>query len=225
MTAGAESCFHCALPIPADCQLKVEIEGAWQPVCCPGCKAVAELIRDSGMSRYYALREAPDPGVGRPPEDAAEWQVFDSDEMLQAFAEQSDGIHEATLYVGAMYCAACSWLIETTLDKLPGIVSAEVNPVTHRLRVRWHDDGPEFSAILATLANLGYQPQPLAPESTTRPELIEQRQALKRLLVASLGMMQVMMFAIGLYAGDFRGMDPDMQRFLRFVSLFVTTPE
>ncbi|MBT8108918.1 MAG: heavy metal translocating P-type ATPase metal-binding domain-containing protein, partial [Gammaproteobacteria bacterium] len=70
MTAP-ETCFHCALPVPASCNLTVDIEGERQPVCCPGCKAVAELIRDTGMSRYYELREAPDPGVGRPAEDAA----------------------------------------------------------------------------------------------------------------------------------------------------------
>ncbi len=224
MTTGPETCFHCALPVPADLNLTVEIENQQRPVCCPGCKAVAELIRDSGMSQYYALREAPEPGVGRPPEETAEWLVFDGDEMLRAFAELADDTAEATIYVGGMYCAACSWLIETTLAKLAGVVSAEVNPVTHRLRVRWRQEELRFSAVLATLADLGYQPQPLAPENTTRPELVEQRAALKRLLVASLGMMQVMMFAVGLYAGDFQGIDAEMQRFLRLVSFFVTTP-
>jgi Cu2+-exporting ATPase len=144
--------------------------------------------------------------------------------MLAAFAEFGGGRAEATIYVGGMYCAACSWLIETTLMKLPGLEAADVNPVTHRLRIRWTQGGTRFSTILATLANLGYEPQPLTPENTTRPEIIEQRAALKRLLVASLGMMQVMMFAVGLYAGEFQGIDQEMQRFLRLVSFFVTTP-
>ncbi|MBU2676193.1 MAG: heavy metal translocating P-type ATPase metal-binding domain-containing protein, partial [Gammaproteobacteria bacterium] len=61
MTTGARgqdtgTCFHCALPVPADCNLRVDIEGNWRPVCCPGCKAVATLIRDSGMSGYYTMR-------------------------------------------------------------------------------------------------------------------------------------------------------------------------
>ena len=59
---GTETCFHCALPIPTGCDLTVDLEGERRPVCCPGCKAVAELIRDTGMSRYYDLREAPEPG-------------------------------------------------------------------------------------------------------------------------------------------------------------------
>jgi len=222
MSAGA--CFHCALPVDPRDQYHVEIDGEQQPVCCPGCKAVAELIRDTGMSNYYAMREAPQPGAGRPADDAAEWQVYDREDMLAAFAESSDGTAEATIYVGGMYCAACSWLIETTMARVPGVLSADINPVTHRLRASWHTDEIGLGGILATLANLGYDPQPLAPESASRPELLEQRAALKRLLVASLGMMQVMMFAVGLYAGDFQGMEPDMQYFLRWVSLAVTTP-
>lgn len=224
MMTGAKTCFHCALPVPADCDLIVDIDGDRRSVCCNGCKAVAELIRDAGMSRYYTMRDAPEPGVGRPSEVAAEWQVFDRDDMLAAFAELSVDNAEATVYIGGMYCAACSWLIETTLSRLPGIETAEVSPLTHRLRVRWRRSGASFASILATLADLGYQPQPLAPENTTRPELLEQRMALKRLLVASLGMMQVMMFAVALYAGEFQGIDQEMQRFLRLVSFVVTTP-
>jgi Cu2+-exporting ATPase len=219
-----KTCFHCALPVPADCTLTVEIEDEVRPVCCPGCKAVTELIRDTGMSRYYELREAPDPGVGRPPEEIAEWRVFDSEEMLEAFTQRHEDTREASIYVGGMYCSACSWLIETTMGRQPGVRSAEVNPITHRLRLQFPADGSGMSTYLATLADLGYQPQPLSPESETRPEVTEQRTALKRLLIASLGMMQVMMFAVGLYAMDYQGVDAEMQHFLRLVSFFVTTP-
>ena len=222
MSAG--DCFHCALPVPPEVRLTVGIDGKALPVCCPGCKAVAELIRDTGLSRYYELRDAPDPGVGRPPDEAVEWRVFDSDEMLDAFTTRHDGEREATIYVGGMYCSACSWLIETTLGRQAGVRSAEVNPITHRLRLRFPDGEATLSACLTTLARLGYQPQPLSPDSRTRPEVTEQRTALKRLLVASLGMMQAMMFAVGLYAMDFQGIDADMQHFLRLVSFLVTTP-
>ena len=222
--ASTDTCFHCALPNPKGCNLSVEIEGTTYPVCCPGCKAVAELIRDSGMSNYYTLRDAPQPGVGKPSEDSAEWQVFNSDEMLRAFAAVDSTFAEATIYAGGMYCSACSWLIETALGNIPGVRSVEVNPITHRVRVRWLHENLGLGDLLAALSDLGYRPQPLADDDTSRPEIAEQRIALKRLLVASLGMMQVMMFAVGLYAGDFQGIDADMRRFLRLVSFFVATP-
>ncbi len=222
--ARADTCFHCALPIPANCDIRVEIGGEQQPVCCPGCKAVATLIRDAGLESYYDSRERPDPGAVRPADDAGEWQVFDREDMLAAFATREGNMAEATVYVGGMYCAACSWLIDAALRKLPGIANADINPVTHRLRVTWDTSSIGLGRVLATLADLGYKPQPLAPDSTERPERAEQRAALKRLLVASLGMMQVMMFAVALYSGEFQGIDADMERFLRLVSFLVTTP-
>ena len=222
--AAADTCFHCALPNPRGCDLTVEIEGHSHAVCCLGCKAVAELIRDSGMSNYYAMRDAPLPGAGKPPEDVAEWSVFNSNDMLNAFAHVLETNAETTIFAGGMYCSACSWLIETTLKRIPAVTSVDVNPVTHRVRVHWTHAETGLGDILAALSDLGYRPQPLAPGDTTHPELAEQRSALKRLLVASLGMMQVMMFAVGLYAGDFQGMDADMKHFLRLVSFFVATP-
>ncbi len=222
--AVTESCFHCALRIPPGCNYSVELDGSDRPVCCLGCKAVAELIRDSGMANYYALRDNPEPGAGKPPEETAEWEVFNSNNMLQAFAEIDTDSAVATIYAGGMYCSACSWLIETSLLKLPDVESVDVNPMTHRVRVKWLHAATGLGDLLAVFSRLGYQPQPIATDDATRPEVAEQRLALKRLLVASLGMMQVMMFAVGLYAGDFQGIDADMRRFLRLVSFFVTTP-
>ncbi len=221
--ADEAACFHCALPV-IDNRFTVDIDGTSRAVCCPGCKAVAELIRDSGMSRYYELRDAPEPGIGKPEESAGEWEVFNRRDMLEAFASNNGNQSECTIYVGGMYCAACSWLIETSLGAVPGVRNADVNPVTHRLRLVFDAGTTGLGDLLATLARLGYHPQPLAPESTAAPEVEEQRTALKRLLVASLGMMQVMMFAVALYAGDFKGISPDMQRFFRLISFFVTTP-
>jgi len=222
--AKPDACFHCALPIPANCDFTVAIDGNPKPVCCPGCKAVAELIRDAGMTGYYEQRDPPRPGLGRPETDSSEWRVFDRPDMLAAFAERENGLAEASIFAGGMYCAACSWLIQTALENTPGVANAEVNPITHRVRVRWQPARLGLGRILSVLSDLGYKPQPLAPESGVRPEIAEQRAALKRLLVASIGMMQVMMFAVALYSGQFQGIDTGMQQFLRYVSLAVTTP-
>lgn len=222
--SATSTCFHCALPNPRDADYTVSIYGREEAVCCPGCKAVAELIRDSGMSNYYRMRDAPQPGVGKPSDENTEWQVFNSNDMLTAFANIDEAEAETTIYAGGMYCSACSWLIETTLSEMPGVISVDVNPITHRLRVRWNHEDLGLGDLLAALSSIGYRPQPLSQDDTTRPEIAEQRMALKRLLVASLGMMQVMMFAVGLYAGALQGIDADMERFLRLVSFFVATP-
>src|SRR4051812_23511186 len=37
-----------------------------------------------------------------------------------------------------MYCAACSGVIETALQALPGVLQVEVNAASRRAKVRWN---------------------------------------------------------------------------------------
>jgi Cu2+-exporting ATPase len=220
------SCFHCGLVIPAGYTGSVRISATDHPVCCPGCKAVAELIRDAGMGRYYDLRDDPRPGLTRPADNvtAKDWAAFDRPDMLERFAVIDAGIADALVYVEGMFCSACAWLIETGLKSLPGVESVDVSPVTSRVRIRWQPQTTSFSVLLQRLADLGYKPQPNTNDTIDRPELGERRAALKRLIVACLGMMQVMMFAVALYAGDYQGISPQFEKFFRLVSFIVTTP-
>ena len=220
------NCFHCGLVIPAGYKESVRISNTDHPVCCPGCKAVAELIRDAGMSRYYDLREAPSPGLTRPADNVAakDWAAFDRPDMLERFAVVDANNADALVYVGGMFCSACAWLIETSLKSLPGVESVDISPVTSRVRIRWQPQRTPFSALLQRLVDLGYTPQPNTNDTIDRPELEERRSALKRLIVACLGMMQVMMFAVALYAGDYQGISPQFEKFFRLVSFIVATP-
>ena len=83
MTDKTLFCFHCGEPVPNSCDLTVEVEDETQPVCCNGCQAVAQLILQSGQSRYYQFRSEPalkpseeDAGIGE------DWQRFDGRESL-----------------------------------------------------------------------------------------------------------------------------------------------
>jgi len=195
-------------------------------MCCHGCKAVAELIGASGFDAYYRFRETP-PGdaPAPPPGDDAQWRGFDDAETLPLFAaRRPDGRMEAVLHVEGLYCSACSWLLENVLRRLPGVEEITVNTASSRLHVVWQPEETRFSAILGTIERLGYRPHPQSLTEAYSPRHRERRQALKRLLVAGVGMMQVMMFAVGLYAGAFQGIDPEMRRFLIWVSALVTTP-
>ena len=51
------SCYHCGEPVPDGCDLMAVIDDVEQPMCCPGCQAVAQLIAGSGLESFYRLRE------------------------------------------------------------------------------------------------------------------------------------------------------------------------
>ena len=224
MNADPRFCFHCGEPVPTTCKLSIEAEGQKQPVCCSGCEAVANLILHSGQSRYYQFRT--ENAIKPADEDAGleqAWQRFDERRSLWG-SPLKDGRYELLLQVEGIRCAACAWLIRSQLESRQGIDQVQVDVATGFVRINWQPEKLRLSKIAAILAGVGYRPHlPLAgAEAMGRQE--ERRSALKRLGVAGLGMMQVMMYAAALYAGESMGISEGSERFLQWVSLIVTTP-
>ena len=147
MTA-AKTCFHCALPVPADCALTVDIGDEAQPVCCPGCQAVAETISGSGLEAYYAHREV---AADRATEELADLAVFDDPELQRDFVSSEGDASVATLSVEGMRCAACAWLIERHLTGLAGVHAADVALATQRVLVRFDPARVRVSDLLGAL--------------------------------------------------------------------------
>ena len=212
-------CYHCGQPVLKP-GFESVVDTETRSFCCAGCLAVSEMIHSAGMGRYYELRDAPE---GFVPLEVTD-QFVEFDENFDTYAEIHDGVASTTVYVEGMYCTACSWLVEATLNASSAVESVSIDPLSHRVYVEWHVEELRLSGLLGLLAAVGYAPRPLSLHAGERPEYEEERTALKRLLVASVGMMQVMMFAIALYAGDAQGIDERMAHFLRLVSMVVATP-
>ena len=224
-------CFHCGQPIPAGSRYPVEIEGVSRDMCCRGCHAVAQAIVDGGLADYYRHRTAKS---GTAALDAAEvvpeWlrqaKLYDLPEVQQSFVRQEEGeVREASLILEGIVCAACVWLNEHHLSRLPGVLSVEVNYSTHRARVRWDNSRIKLSEILHAVAAIGYTAHPFDPGRQEQIFLKERKTALRRLFIAGIGMMQVMMYAIPVYiAGGDGTMPPWIENIMRWASLVLTLP-
>ena len=129
-------CYHCGEPVPAGSLITARIDGIDQPMCCVGCKAVAEFIIQSGLAAFYEHRESPDASLGLAPEES-NWLPYDSDDLLHRYVHSDGEFSEATIDIGGMYCSACVWLFDNALKRLPGIESIDVNPATRRAVIRW----------------------------------------------------------------------------------------
>jgi len=218
-------CFHCGDPIPPGERRSVVIDGASKPVCCAGCEAVALLISGAGLENFYRYRTGPSARPEDPQDGPDEWDAFDRPKLQQNFVRDvGEGRHEAALLIENLSCAACSWLIEHSLRRLPGVSEVQVNPASGRALVRFAPEQVTVSTLMRTLARLGYRPHPVGAGEAQSAAQRERRLALKRLVVAGFGMMQVMMFAVGLYFGAFTGIDAVYLELLRWVSWAVATP-
>lgn len=226
MTERADRlCYHCGLPIPGNVNLRADVDGESREMCCFGCVAVAELIGSGGLTAYYRYREEAAVNPAAAEQSRTRFAEYDLPSLRQSFIRrEDDGACAATLSIEGMRCAACVWLLENHLRAQAGVVRVAVNLGAAKAEVVWRDTETTVSTLLGAVADLGYLARPYRPDWQEEARQIEYRAALRRLVVAGLGAMQVMMYAVGLYAGSFEGMAEEHRNLLRVVSAMVATP-
>lgn len=220
-------CYHCGLPLAqAGDSFAVVIDGRNRPMCCGGCRAVAQAIVDNGLTDYYRHRDAlPDSPREALPAALKDLGLFDHPQVQQGFVRQLGGDErEAALLLEGITCAACVWLNESHLARQPGVLAVDINYATRRARVRWDDRRIKLSGILRAVAAIGYRAHPYDAGRSEQLAAAERRAALWRLAVAGLGMMQVMMYALPAYLADEGSMSEDIAQLMRWAGLVLTLP-
>ena len=156
-------------------------------------------------------------------DDPAEWPSFGH--LLSSGAE--DGATKSwasQVVVRGMWCAACALTIEDALQKVPGVVSAQVNATSQRAHVVWQPARARPSQWLDAIRQAGYDAVPASDASARELRQQEQRLMLWRWAVAGFCMMQVMMYAMPAYVSGPGEMTQDIATLLRWASWVLTLP-
>ena len=226
MSSSSEKCFHCGLNNPYEKKYSVEINGKTEQMCCPGCQAVSESIIALGLTDYYQFREKlPETSPRDVATELEQLEFYDHKKILSKYVTTVDEHHQSiALMINGIVCAACTWLIETRLMAMPGISAISVNQSTSRATIVWDPETINLSGILKSINELGYQAHPYDQKLKEQQLIDEKKRALKRLAVAGLGMMQVMMYSLGFYLDLNDEMSQSSTVLLRWVSLLISAP-
>lgn len=214
-------CFHCGEPLPKK-PFYAHILTLDRSMCCLGCKLAADSIVEAGLEQYYLDRQEINKVASLP--DELTNNIYNHEDIKSQFTYQEDGYQVAELSVIGLRCAACSWLIETRLNKLSGVRFCEVNLTQGRMRVSWREDKTSIGEILQATAKIGYEAKPYRKDTHAIDLARYNKKLLIRLGVAAIGAMQAMMFSIGIYFGDYSGMAIEHRDFLRHVAMIVSVP-
>lgn len=216
-----QACFHCGEAIPQGSQWTVVSGGRTRQVCSQSCQETVDWINNTGLSDFYRLRK----GYSTRSQHEQLDQSWSAPEIVQqVLRDKGQGIWEVSLLVDGMHCAGCVWLIERALLKLGGVSDIQINPVTHRALLNFDETKVSLEDILYCLQNAGYAPRPLQVTSLDEARKTENRNLLKRLLVAGFGMMQVMTFAFVLYMENFGELPEGTKELFRWLGFLVATP-
>ncbi len=228
-------CYHCELPITGKAPFFAQIQGQEQPMCCAGCRAVAEMIDQSGLTKYYDFRseaaERPETALNLIPDELKQQMHFydHPDVAVQFISKRVDkqGVElcDAYLIIDKITCAACVWLLENTVKRLKGVERFDINLTTHRAHLSFNPHEIKISEILIAILNLGYQGTPYDEQVEQKRLKTEWRSLLMEFGIAALFSMQVMTISVALYFGYYSGdMTDSSYQLLRWFSLFATIP-
>jgi P-type Cu2+ transporter len=166
-----------------------------QDFCCLGCLNVAAILREAGTT--LDLPEVPQPASTVPSE-------------------------ERLFHVSGLWCTACSWLIEHTLRKHRGIVSAEVFFTSDLLKVRYLPQQFNINTIPELLAPLGYKVAEFEEGGSQADD--ERKDLLLRTGVAVFFWLNVMGLNLAAYLGAFDSMQASARRGLPLLALLLSLP-
>ncbi|WP_161865379.1 heavy metal translocating P-type ATPase [Pseudomonas yangonensis] len=218
-------CYHCGLPVPAGSHFRAEVLGQIRQMCCPGCQAVAEAIVAGGLEHYYSHRSENSANPQALPQALPdELALYDRSDVQRPFVQHEGELSETQLLIEGISCAACGWLIEKHLRGVPGVAEAHLNLSNHRLQVRWQDSQIPLSKLLAELRRIGYAAHPWRADEAAERLAAENRRRMRELGVAGLLWMQVMMATMATWPEFNIDLTPELDKILRWTSLFLTTP-
>ena len=226
-TKNSLVCYHCSSRILPSDLIEAELGGQPRSFCCPGCMAIAQTIHGEGLEVFYARRSQ----AGAKPaaylafnEIPEKLKPYDDPSLRSRFTRSlgAQGELETTLRLEKIRCAACVWLCEQHLRRIPGVNDVQINYVTQKVIVRFSPDKTSLARLIFEIERIGYEAWPFEPSLSLDRAKKERRQLLFRLGVAFLGMMQVMMYAWPTYVGA--DITPEFEILLGWTSWALTVP-
>jgi len=203
----SNSCYHCGSFILPNDSYELELAGINRKFCCAGCIAIAQTIHGEGLEVFYARRAQ---SSDKPAAYLASSEIpdslapYDDPSLLGRYTRPSsdEAYLETTLRLEKIRCAACVWLCEQHLRRIPGVKDVQINYVSQKVKVEFSPEKTSLARLLFEIERIGYEAWPFEPSLSIEKSKKERRQLLTRLGVALLGMMQVMMYAWPSYVGD-----------------------
>ena len=213
------ACTHCHLEFNESVLIK-ENEHYF---CCKGCQGVFHLLNDSGLEGFYekAGNTTLTPPVNQF-EDAAN---FNAPAFYDKFVKvNKDGLNEVSLIIEGIHCSACVWLNEKALQKMDGVIEANINFTSNKAIIVWDDRVLKLSDIINMIRAIGYNAFPYDTSLQEAHANTARKDYYLRMSVAIFLSMNIMMIAVAQYAGYFTGITQEMKNIFNIAEGLLATP-
>ena len=215
-------CFHC--DAPCDDEI-ITLDD--KPFCCTGCKTVYEILQENGLCTYYDLNE--NAGVSL---KARNWHgeydyLSEPDIEKQLLDFRSDTLAKVTLFIPAVHCSSCVWLLENLSKVKSGVLSTRLNFIKKQLFISYDPARVSLRELVELLATLGYAPLINLESAGKQPKSNrEQHRLLLRIGVTGFCFGNIMLLSFPEYLSlDLRShVDASYQKFFLYLNFILALP-
>ncbi|MDJ0985289.1 MAG: heavy metal translocating P-type ATPase [Desulfobacterales bacterium] len=208
----SKKCDLCGLPLRYK-TATAAIAGADYAFCCHGCRQVFTILMEASDSpnpesfkETQLFKQCQSKGII----PASEEQLIEisrdtasvGDDAQSNAAKASASIEAPnaltlTLLVSKMWCSACAWVIDKSLQKTQGVIDSTCNFSTDRLQVLYDPIKVSPDQIIQSIGKLGFQAATVEESGKTK----EFSREFVRFAVSAFLTMNVMMLSFALYTG------------------------
>jgi len=210
-------CYHCGDDLPA-----APYTSGDKHFCCLGCKGVYQILSHHNLSSYYAYNEIP----GASQKKAA--QHFDYLDDTKIAAELADYADEnttvITLFIPAIHCSSCIWLLENLYKINPAIVQSRTDFLKKQVSLTFKNQQISLRKTVELLTAVGYEPL-ISLQDVVKKQQSDhsERNLLTKIAVAGFCFGNVMLLSFPEYFG-LSTFEKTFQHFFGWVNLVFAVP-
>lgn len=214
-----EICVHCG----DDCG-KHPVMWDDKAFCCNGCSTVYQLLHENELCTYYDFES--NPGIKVESAKYKEKFAFlDEAEIAEQLYDFSEGdIRKISLYIPAIHCSSCIWLLENLSILNKGVLKSMVNFVKKEVSITFNSDQISIRALAELLSSIHYIPEITLDKLQEKQNKDVNKKLLYKIGIAGFCFGNIMLLSLPEYVPGSEYLEAHFKDFFGMMNFFLVLP-
>jgi Cu+-exporting ATPase len=144
-------CYHCGDSLPV-----TPFSSDDKCFCCAGCKSVYQILSSHHLTSYYAYNNVPGSSQKKTPQH---FDYLDEPGIAAELVDYTDDKTTViTLFVPAVHCSSCIWLLENLYKVNPDISQSRIDFPKKQVSITFKNQLISLRKVVELLSSIGYEP-------------------------------------------------------------------
>lgn len=210
-------CYHCGDDLPAAPYTSDD-----KQFCCLGCKGVYQILSSHNLSSYYVYNAIPGASQKKAPQH---FDYLDEPGIAAGLVDYTDDkVTVITLFVPAVHCSSCIWLLEHLHKINPDISQSRIDFPKKQVSITFKNQQISLRKVVELLTSVGYEPL-ISLQDVVKKQQSDhsERNLITKIAVAGFCFANVMMLSFPDYFG-FSSFEYNYRSFFNWINLALSIP-